>query len=579
MPLNKKASSAAIAVAMMVGGVSHAAPQGPPAVSKQKVVRPSPVTPTSDALGRALQDGALSSAQYALQRALSLFHLDEVRARYGDVSAPGPHDATLVLRDLRMQLHRLAGDDRREAENLLERPTDGPDDPFGDGYGTDDVDFRCGRHVCIHWANETRDAPPLADADGNGVPDWVTRTGRVMEQVWRTEVGRFGFRAPKSDTTSENHGPNGKLDVYLVDLGRGFYGYVNSDDPNLDRGSGYEFFDFSSYMVLDDDFSRRQFPPRFTTPGVDGLKVAAAHEFFHSIHLAYDAYEDPWMLEGTATWIEDLVYDGVNDNYNYVNGSPLSHPKVPLDRARRPFVYGSFLFWRLLSETTCRTKPKVAPVRKLWRWADGSRRGPDLYSLAAVKRLRKRSGGSLARTFSRFAFANLLPAYCYEEGGAYRRRARVPLARRYVLGGARAAASSRLSLDHLTSRYIRVQAAGGLGTARLRVTVDLPGRAAGSAAALAWKGKRVATFAPIALNKGGRGARSVSFGAQRRRVWLVLSNGSGRFRCWKRMGFSCQGRPRDDNRAFRFSVRLSPETAVRAGVQANPRVVRFRKTA
>ena len=578
MPLIKQLVSTATAVTVMAGGVSYATQQDPPVSIKNEIPQATPVTARNDALGRALQRGGVSSAQYALQRVLSLFHLGDVRARYGDVRAPGPHDATLLLRDLRMQLHRLSAADRRLAENVLERPTDGPDDPFGDGYTTDNVDVRCYAHVCVHWANETADAPPLADADGNGVPNWVARTGRVVEHVWRTEVARFGFRAPKPDITSENHGPNGKLDVYLVDLGRGFFGYVNSDDPNLDPSAGYRFYDFSSYVVLDDDFSRRQFPPRFSTPGVQGLKVAAAHEFFHAVQNAYDYLEDPWMTEGTATWMEDLVYDRVNDNYNYVVGGPLSHPMVPLDISRRPFVYGSFVFWRFLSETTCWTRPKVAPVRKVWRWADGSRRGSDLYSLAAVKRLRKRSGGSLAKTFSRFAFANLFPRYCYEEGRAYGRRARVPLERQYVLGGARRARSARLSLDHLTSRYVRVEAAGRLGKTRIRVAVDLPRRSTGAAAALAWKRKRVAVFTPIALSKGGRGSRSVSFGSQRRRVWLILSNGSGRLKCWRRKIFSCQGRPRDDDRVFRFSVRVSPETAVRTDGRVNPHVVPFPRT-
>ncbi len=563
-PVTKFILAAATAVAVMIGGISRAAPAGPPASSKHGGAREAPVRPANDALGRALQREALGSAEYALQRALSLFHLDEVRARYGDVSAPGPHDATLVLRDLRMQVHRLTGAERRRAESLLERPTDGPDDPFGDGYSTNDVDFRCSRHVCVHWANETADAPPLADANGDGVPNWVARTGRVIEHVWRTEVGRFGFRAPKPDVTSPNHGPNGKLDVYLVDLGRGFYGYVNSDDPNLDPSADYRFYDFSSYMVLDDDFARRQFPPRFTTPGVQGLKVATAHEFFHAVQNAYDAFEDPWMLEGTATWIEDVVYDRVNDNLNYVFGSPLSRPTVPLDISQRPFVYGSFIFWRFLSETSCRTRPKVAPVRKLWSWADGSRRGPDLYSVAAIKRLRKRARGSLASTFSRFAFANLVPGFCYEEGRAYAQRGHVPLARKYVLGRADPRRSARLSLDHLTSRFVGVRAERGLGPRRLRIAVDLPPRRAGAAAALAWKRNKVAVFAPIALNKRGRGARSVSFGARRRRIWLILSNGSGRFRCGRRTSFSCQGRPRDDNRAFRFSARVVPEAAPRS---------------
>ena len=53
--------------------------------------------------------------------------------------------------------------------------------------------------------------------------------------------------------------------------------------------SGYRYFDFSAYCVLDNDFSAAEFGyPDPTLP----LRVTAAHEFFHAIQFAYDLYED-----------------------------------------------------------------------------------------------------------------------------------------------------------------------------------------------------------------------------------------------------------------------------------------------
>src|SRR5688500_2240659 len=61
---------------------------------------PAMVPSRPDALSRALKTGVLSDAEYALERARSLFALGAVRDRFGAVNRPDPHMATLILRDL-----------------------------------------------------------------------------------------------------------------------------------------------------------------------------------------------------------------------------------------------------------------------------------------------------------------------------------------------------------------------------------------------------------------------------------------------------------------------------------------------
>jgi hypothetical protein len=46
--------------------------------------------------------------------------------------------------------------------------------------------------------------------------------------------------------------------------------------------------------------------------------VTAAHEFFHAIHFAYDVGEERFFMELSSTWMEDVVYDAINDYYNYL---------------------------------------------------------------------------------------------------------------------------------------------------------------------------------------------------------------------------------------------------------------------
>lgn len=565
--LCSRVTAVAGAFLMGVGGVVPAAlpsvaagKSAAPVSAQARGVRPrapqqSRPRSSGDALVRALREGEISDAHYALQRALSLFDLAEVRTRFGEVAAPGPRDATLILRELAAQLPHLSGAARRRAESILARPDDGGSDPHGDGYTTNNVFYGCTRHICVHWVEETQDAPPLADGDGDNVPDWVERTAAVVENVWRKQVGRLRFRAPKSDQTSKNSGPNKKLDVYLADVGaKGLYGYVTSDDPNLRLSAGYKFFDFSTYMVIDEDFARNQFP---ATNGTLALKVTVAHEFFHSVQAAYDFLEDGWFLEGSATWMEDQIYDGINDNHQYLSASPLRWPSVPLDVFGSGFQYGNFIFWQYVGERFSARLPAKS-IRRIWLWADGSRGGPDLYSLRAVARLAKSNGSSLRQVFHGFGRCLLFPARCFSEGGrAYAARARVPLSS-FILGPGQARRLGRMyRQDHLTTKYVQFRAGRKVSRkTRVRVRVDLPKLKKGPAASLVYQkasGRLVSRS--LRLNRAGNGVASAPLGKVGR-VYLVLGNASSRYKCWARKPFSCQGKPLDDNGEYAFRASL-----------------------
>ena len=200
----------------------------------------------------------------------------------------------------------------------------------------------------------------------NGIPDYVETVDTTLENVWSTEVGAMGYRAPKSDANSPHHGPDSKLDVYIANIGnKGLYGYCTTDDPHTTKPS-YRYWDMSAYCVLDDDYAPAQFPPPYAN-GLAALQVTAAHEFFHAVQFAYDYSEDSWFMEGTAAWMEDEVYDAVNDNRQYLSRSALAKPSVPVDRGNGFYQYGAWIFWRYLTESF---DPDL--VRETWVYADGS---------------------------------------------------------------------------------------------------------------------------------------------------------------------------------------------------------------
>ena len=140
-------------------------------------------------------------------------------------AGPGPHLGS----DAAAGPSRFAAVGRTPGSPVMLRPTDGSADPQGHGY-TWPSQHLCGPHLCVHWVNATSDAPPPSDRNGNGVPDQVDATLHAFETAWRVEVVRMGFRAPKPDGSSADHGPNDELDVYLADVGAlGLSGYARID--------------------------------------------------------------------------------------------------------------------------------------------------------------------------------------------------------------------------------------------------------------------------------------------------------------------------------------------------------------
>jgi hypothetical protein len=509
-----------------------------------------------DALSDALDDGDVTEARYALERARSLFTPGLVRRRFGDVALPGPRRATLVLRDLAVRVEHLSPAARQEAEGLLARPTDGSADLLGNGYRVSSSRRTCSTRLCVHWVDRTGDAPPPADPDGDGLPDWVQVTAAELERVWRAEVGSYGYRAPRSDLSSDNNGGDARLDVYLADIGAdGLYGYCTTDDPEL-----LSRWDVSAYCVLDDDFARDQ----FGASPLDSLRVTAAHELFHAVQFGYDLGEDPWLMESTAAWIEDEVHDDVDDNRRYLDDSPLSHPHRPLDSG----LYGPWVFFRFMAEyfgNPARDRPDV--VRQVWERADAAAGAPNLYSLQAVAAASAANGTPFRSVFADFGWTGPFARDWYDEGASY---PQAPMTTSLTLTAASPGTGARsVVVQHLASRHVALRPGANLPTRhrRVRVDVDLPAHHRGSEATVTVHRRRggLRPFA-VALDAAGDGSITVDFLRRRVvRVVLTLSNTSTRMACARGTWLACGGVPHDDGLRFAYSAR-----AVRHAPPAGP---------
>jgi hypothetical protein len=147
-------------------------------------------------------------------------------------------------------------------------------------------------------------AVPAADADENGVPDYVEWAAISADSSYNYLVGTLGYADPIPEETT--------YDISFQELN--FYGFTQTVSSN----GGPD-----TRIVIENDFVG--FPDNDDPDGNQrgALRVTVAHEFKHAIQFAQNNYEgdsDQWA-EMDATLIEEVVYDQVNDYYNYLGGS------------------------------------------------------------------------------------------------------------------------------------------------------------------------------------------------------------------------------------------------------------------
>lgn len=145
------------------------------------------------------------------------------------------------------------------------------------------------------------------------------------------------------------------------------------------------------------------------------MRVTVAHEFFHAVQFAYDWREDNWLLEGTATWMEEQVYDAINDNRQYIKGpGPITRPYIPMDYVNldvsRPQyyhpTYATWTFFQYLGERLPKKKGGVPTItREIWNQA--AKKG--VQSRSAVSKALTARGTSFATMFAKYSAANVVP--------------------------------------------------------------------------------------------------------------------------------------------------------------------------
>jgi len=232
---------------------------------------------------------------------------------------------TPLYHELRRDWNRLASATQKTLAKYLAKPA--LSDSFTSAQG----------HFTIHYNITGTDAPPLGDVSGIiGVPDWVETVADVFEHVYQYETVSLGYTAAPA--------AGGRYDIYLLNLAPAEFGHTSADPPVPVSSNSA-----TSYIVMDNDFLDSIYG---SYTGLKGLQMTAAHEYHHAIQYGYNYFFDVWYAEATASWVEDEVYDDINQVYTYlpaylINGRLSIDAPVSLATGGG---YGRWIFNRYLAE-------------------------------------------------------------------------------------------------------------------------------------------------------------------------------------------------------------------------------------
>lgn len=223
---------------------------------------------------------------------------------------------------------------------MAARPTAGGPWSFDpeDQLATHDLGDALRVHYSVAGPNATR----LADADADGVPDYVALVAATTAEALARFRDDLGLRPPLSEAAVELElGGSPALDVYLVDFAGNADGLFGVDACTLApvRCAGY--------LVIENDFAGYSYAT--TAEAVD---TVTSHEGFHAVQAAYAADLPLYFSEGTATWAERQFRPDSRDFLRLCDGyladtgrSIFKPPAGPVPA----FAYGSALWWDFLT--------------------------------------------------------------------------------------------------------------------------------------------------------------------------------------------------------------------------------------
>lgn len=258
-------------------------------------------------------------------------------------------------------------------------------------------------HFVIHYdiAGEYPVYHPGEDINpADGVPDYVNRVGEYLERSWYVEIDSMGYYAPPFDGTA---GGDSLYDIYIDAPYGTTYGEMPSSQYP-DRP-----YALTSYIVIGNDMRIARYP----NDPLPFCKATCSHELFHACQFVFTGqiwyYSEDytiWLYESCANWIEESVWDELNDVYYYLNSYlPVSYQSLYHEDNRH--MYASWIWNQYLSENFGRDI-----LYSIWL------KYMETFACAAVDSVLHTFGTSMNDQFQEFAVWNWFTNY-KDDGNHY----------------------------------------------------------------------------------------------------------------------------------------------------------------
>lgn len=393
--------------------------------------------PALDRIESDFRDGLLDADTALEFQLLRAFASEELPEPYRGLAARPLRCATPVLMEARRRGDRLPARLRERLATWLAPAA---------GRSKRAAYLSPSGHFQLDYEITGSNAVPLDDlSPANGIPDFVERVAQYFDQSWAAEFESLSFVPPNLS--------GGPYRVSFESMNA--YGYTVADSTAA-----------GTHIVLHNTFEG--FPPNDDPAGsaIGSAKASAAHELKHASQFATSGWsENGLWVEVDATWVEDIVYDEVNDYYNFLTGgSPIAAPGLSLDAG--PIASGSYddcVWQHWMSESW-----GVGIIEGFWQ-----RRAalPGESVLATYDAQLSTVGASIAENWVDFASwnyacgANAIFGFGYEEAFRYPDS---------FLAGDQATlpAVALGQVNHLAAAFHRVTGFSNGQSGRVRITLD-----------------------------------------------------------------------------------------------------------
>lgn len=248
---------------------------------------------------RDLKSGELDYEQYLVNRVLAINNPVQFQQSETDSMLP-VKSGTFITAEAKYQMQNFSDSNQQLLKGLLSRPEQEKELVSPSGQ------FK------IHYDTFGTNAVSAADLNGNSIPDYVEKVAVIFDSSHAFIVNTLGYQPPPPDKGV--HGD--EYDVYIKEFYTSLYGQtVYEEFYNRQQKSCI------SYIEIDNNYKG------FLTSGLNGLRVTAAHEYFHAIQFGYtfdynnsDIWENNvFFYEISSTWMEDMVFNEINDYYYYMS--------------------------------------------------------------------------------------------------------------------------------------------------------------------------------------------------------------------------------------------------------------------